>query len=91
VPLSVLYSAKRHIPAKVTTVIDYLTELTRGSSIPVPGEGRLQPLKPPSVAALQLSSADFSDGGTPRVKAGVRPRNRLRQMSIAAAKNSRPD
>ncbi len=97
-PLALLYSAKRHIPAKVKTVIDFLTELTRESSLPVMGEARPAAQKETAIR----SSSDMRVGLQPEngvadglsargSKAGVQTGHQLRQMSIAAAKNSQPN
>jgi LysR family transcriptional regulator, regulator for bpeEF and oprC len=57
VPVSVLYSAKRHLPAKVTTVIDFLVELTSGGeeTIAHPGKRKARHLNAATQAHIQPS------------------------------------
>lgn len=95
VPVSVLYSAKRHLPAKVTTVIEFLTELTRDSSLPGPTEtvAANKPLLATAAEPLQGAAAirNSTRFASRQTQGHSSPSHRLRQMTIAAAKISRPE
>jgi len=96
VPVSVLYPDKKHLPAKVLTVIDFLEELMRdvGSDLRRVNRKAMLPVTLPSIEKHQRALKAVSARSRVEVEQSKLPRrsrSRLRQVTIDAAKISRSE
>jgi hypothetical protein len=83
VPISILYSAKRHLPAKVSAVIDFLVDVTAGANELTPSLGNENSGSPSRASKPQVKPRARAPTGAAavRLQTAVRPSSKRRRPS----------